>query len=196
MHLNHEIDPRRPLFIAAVAGEAAALPHDATTLITGIGTLNATIALAEVLARGPRPAAVINIGTAGSLVDGYAGVYEITEVIKHDFDTSAIEQITGRPFPNALALQQSGGPLPTARLATGDSFINDSLRREKLARIAELVDMEGYAVAKTCQHFEIPVRLLKQVSDNANEESTGTWADAVARGARELEQAVEELGLI
>lgn len=183
-----------PLFVAAVAGEAAHLPEGADVLITGIGTLNAAMALTEALTRGPLPARVVNIGTAGSLIDGHGGVFEIREVLKHDFETSAVEQITGREFPNTLALGTPSGLLPTARLATGDSFINDSARRAQLARRADLVDMEGYAIAKVCQHFGVPVTLLKQVSDNADESSTATWADAVDQGARELAEAVRALG--
>ena len=54
-------------------------------------------------------------------------------------------------------------------LASGDVFVADPAVRDPLARRADLVDMEGYAVAYACRRFGVPVRLVKHVSDNADE---------------------------
>ena len=54
-------------------------------------------------------------------------------------------------------------------LATGDVFVTDPLVRARLAEVASLVDMEGYAVAYACRQFGVPVRLVKHVSDDADE---------------------------
>ncbi|UJL61286.1 nucleosidase [Corynebacterium diphtheriae] len=115
-----------------------------------MGTLNATIALARALAdahsRGHRPTRIINTGTAGSLIPSCSGIFEIDHVIKHDFDHETLTAITGRP-------------LPTAGLATGDTFISDTATRDRLAQPAQLCDMEGYAVVKVAREFGIPVTL-------------------------------------
>lgn len=176
------------LFVSATAEEAAYLPEGSDLLVTGVGTLNAAIALAQRLAAG-RPARVLNLGTAGALVDGYSGVYEINAAVQHDFSDELISQMTGRPQPNRIEVRPVTG-LPTATLATGDSFISDSRVRGRLARRAQLVDMEGYAVARVAAAYGVPVTLLKQVSDSADEEASRTWFDAVDQGARELAAAL------
>src|SRR5690625_939535 len=68
----------RTLFVAAVHGEAERLPKNVPLLVTGIGTVPTAISVATVLARaqaqGAMPARVVNVGTAGALRDGLAGV--------------------------------------------------------------------------------------------------------------------------
>lgn len=186
-------DAARPLFIAAVKGEAAYVPDGAEVLVTGIGTVAAATALARRLAAGPLPSRVINVGTAGSLKDGQSGVFEINGVIKHDFEYTKIEEITGLPQKRWLHVSTSG-KLPEAYLATGDSFVNDGVKREKLSQVAELCDMEGWAVVYVCQQFGVDVTLLKQVSDNADETATVSWSQAIDHGAQELGEALEKLG--
>jgi adenosylhomocysteine nucleosidase len=48
-----------------------------------------------------------------------------------------------------------------------------------------LVDMEGYAVALACEELGVPLRMVKHVSDAADE-SANDWLTAVDRSAREL----------
>lgn len=95
----------------------------------------------------------------------------------------------GRPFPNMRGLPVSGR-LPVAHLATGDAFISDSATRARLAQRAHLCDMEGAAVAAVADSFELPVTLLKQVSDNADEGASTTWFEAVDAGAQQLYDAL------
>ena len=59
--------------------------------------------------------------------------------------------------------------------------------RDVLAERASLVDMEGYAVVMACQTFGVPVRVVKHVSDDADE-SALDWATAVDTSARDLAQ--------
>ena len=186
-----------PLFVAAVAGEAAHLPEGSDVLITGIGTLPAaislTLTLAERRAAGNLPSRIINIGTAGALRDDHTvGVYEIDRVHKHDFQSAEIPGVTGEALPLTFEPETSGC-FPTAQLATGDTFVEDSATRDRLAQDAGLVDMEGYAVCAVAYHFNIPVTLLKQISDNADEETASGWAEAVDPGAVQLAEAVRLL---
>ena len=70
-------------------------------------------------------------------------------------------------------------------LATGDVFVADRLVRARLAEVATLVDMEGYAVAYACRQFGVPVRLVKHVSDDADEGALD-WPARVDASARVL----------
>ncbi|HMS90357.1 MAG TPA: sigma factor-like helix-turn-helix DNA-binding protein, partial [Acidimicrobiales bacterium] len=81
-----------------------------------------------------------------------------------------------------------------------DLAVVDERRRlviEALATLPEeqraalvLVDMEGYAVALTCARFDVTLRLVKHVSDNADD-SAHDWPTAVAASAVVLGEWVE-----
>jgi adenosylhomocysteine nucleosidase len=58
--------------------------------------------------------------------------------------------------------------------------------RRELATRAQLVDMEAYSVVVAAQRAGVPVRLIKLVSDEANEESVKTWAQTVEEHSRTL----------
>ncbi len=70
-------------------------------------------------------------------------------------------------------------------LATGDVFVTDWSVRTRLAQHARLVDMEGYAVAYAAMAFDVPVRLVKHVSDHADE-GAHDWPAVVDASARAL----------
>ena len=57
--------------------------------------------------------------------------------------------------------------------------------RDELATRADLVDMEGYAIALACAELGVPVHLVKRVSDNADE-TAHDWSAAVDGCARDL----------
>lgn len=71
-------------------------------------------------------------------------------------------------------------------LATGDTFVADEDARARLARRADLVDMEGYAVAWAAARAGVPCRMVKRVSDEAGEGADRAWRDAVDDCARDL----------
>ncbi len=177
--------PDRPLLVVALAEEAAHLDGSLPILITGMGKVNAASALAATLARGPLPSVVVNLGTAGALRPGLTGTYEVSRVIQHDLDTDLLRELTGLTVGAPLTL---GGDGPV--LATGDQFVAEATARARLAARAELVDMEGYAVASTARMFGVPVRLVKQVSDDAGDGAARTWRESVDDCARALAEWV------
>ncbi|MFE5141989.1 nucleosidase [Streptomyces fagopyri] len=174
-----EIRSDRPLIVAAVEEEAARLDDRFPLLVTGMGKVNAAAALALTLSRGERPGEIVNLGTAGALKEGLSGVHEISRVVQHDFDTALLHRISGRVHGAPLTVGAGRGPT----LATGDTFVTDSAVRDRLALQADLVDMEGYAVATVAQHLNIPVRLVKFVSDSADEDARTTWPEALDHAA-------------
>lgn len=183
------------LYVAATEEEAAQLPAHEELLITGLGTLAAAITLIRYLYSHPDITGVVNFGTAGQLNDASEpGIYQIDRVVKHDFDAKILWEITGKDVRNMAEVLTLPGVLPVARLATGDSFISDSTTRARLAEIADLVDMEGYAIAMVCRELEIPCVLVKQISDSADETAASTWAGAVATGAGDLAEAALAMG--
>ncbi|MCD0452326.1 nucleoside phosphorylase [Actinocorallia sp. API 0066] len=180
MRLTGIIAPDRPLLVVAADEEATYLDHELPVLLTGVGKVNAAVAVAAVLAR-HTPAEIVNLGTAGALRPGVHGTHEVARVIQHDLDGEGITALTGRLTGEPLELAPDG-----LVLATGDVFVSVEAVRVRLAADAHLVDMEGYAVAAAARAAGVPVRLVKHVSDGADDESASTWKEAVDACARDL----------
>ena len=71
-------------------------------------------------------------------------------------------------------------------LATGDRFVAGGPLRDRLVGMADLVDMEGYAIAWVARRYGVPVELIKLVSDPADESAGKLWAAGVAECSRVL----------
>jgi len=183
VRLHRAISLNRPLIVVAVEREAQHLHvSDLPVLVTGVGKICAASALSAVLAR-QRPSRIINMGTAGALREGLAGTQVVGRVIQHDFDNETISALTGEHFGAPIDLGQ-GGPV----LGTGDVFVSGgSARQALLDRGVDLVDMEGYAVARVAQDFGLPVTLVKQISDGAGEGAGKSWTES-------LDDCAEKLG--
>ena len=181
MRLIGTVTPDRPLLVLALPEEAAYLDAGLPVLLTGMGKINAAASLAGVLAGGALPSEVVNLGTAGALRPGLAGTHEIGRVLQHDLDTPLLEQLVGRPLDGPIELAATG-PV----LATGDRFVSSDADRDELARTADLVDMEGYAIATVARRAQLPVRLVKHVSDEAGDGAALSWQESVDGCARLL----------
>jgi adenosylhomocysteine nucleosidase len=174
MRLHRTISPDLPLLVVALEEEATHLHvSDLPVLVTGVGKVNAAIAVTSILAESS-PSRVVNLGTAGALHDGMAGTNVIGSVWQHDLDDAALFALAGLHFGEAMQLADTG-----ARLVTGDRFVSDDVMRARLAQQADLVDMEGYAVARAALAAGVPVTLVKQVSDSADSGAGRSWRENV-----------------
>ncbi|WP_242427198.1 MULTISPECIES: nucleosidase [unclassified Streptomyces] len=182
MELLGEIAVGRPLLVLAVKEEAQYLDTDLPVLLTGMGKVNAATALATVLARGPRPSGIVNLGTAGALRAGWTGTHVVGTVVQHDLDGELLATLTGETYGAPLTLPDGGDVV----LATGDAFISDEAARLRLAERAPLVDMEGYALAAAAGLAGVPLRIVKHVSDEAGDGAARSWRESVAECARAL----------
>lgn len=181
MRLHRSISTDRPLIVVALEEEATHLHlTDLPVLVTGAGKVNAAVAVATVLGD-HSPKSVINLGTAGALKDGLTGIHVVSQVRQHDLDDKAIHALTGLHFGLPIDLEGMG-PV----LTTGDVFVDDPVLRARLAESADLVDMEGYAVAKAAQAADVPVMLVKMVSDGAGGQALRTWRETVDDCAEQL----------
>ncbi|GAA3823377.1 nucleosidase [Nocardioides panacisoli] len=171
------------LIVAATEAEAAYVPEGLPVLVTGMGKTAAATALARTLASYGDLAEleVVNIGTAGSLHDHHEGLFEPGIVLNHDISADAIRAL-GYDVEERL---DCGSGSTGVVLASGDVFVTDPGTRARLAERADLVDMEGYAVVYVARSFGVPVRVVKHVSDNADE-SAHDWPSLVDDSARAL----------
>ncbi|MDI9899811.1 nucleosidase [Rhodococcus sp. IEGM 1409] len=170
------------LVVSATKSEAAYVPQGYELLITGIGKVSAATAVASALSRYEREnlPLVVNIGTAGALHAHHGGLYVPGVVINHDISSTAIRAL-GHDVADHLLLD--GGD--DSVLATGDAFIADAVTRDALAQRADLVDMEGFAIAFAAQAVGANCRLVKHVSDHADD-SAMDWPAMIDASAREL----------
>jgi adenosylhomocysteine nucleosidase len=177
------------LLVAALDAELVAFPPELPgfdRLVTGPGKLQATYALTRALdAR--RYDEILVVGTAGAIdarLDG--DVYEIDAAIQHD--VTDIDGIVGQhvSLPPRVELGRDG-----VTIATGDHFVDDA---EAVAVIrplgAGLVDMETYAYAWVAAQFGVPIRVIKAVSDRAQDDAITDWRTAVTACSAQLREFV------
>lgn len=182
-----------PIVVVAHRWEAAHLPEGTDLVLTGVGMSQAAVATTEaILQRCPDSAAraellVINLGSCGSLRAELTGVFEPSSVINRDIDVEVLAA-AGIRVQDRIEL---GGNGPV--LGTGDSFVAGGPARERLLGRCDLVDMEGYAIAYACQRLGVPLRMIKHVSDTADEGALA-WKDLVDQSARALASAYTGIG--
>ncbi|NGN93227.1 nucleosidase [Nocardioides sp. KC13] len=167
------------LVVSATKAEAAHVPSGLKVVITGIGKVAAASAVSRVLTADRTIQQVVNIGSCGALRDGHTGLIEVGTVLNHDFSAAAIRSL-GYDVEDGLEVGDS-----EIVCATGDMFVTDTVVRAELAQRAHLVDMEAFAVAWAAREAGVPARIVKHVSDNADE-TAFDWANVVDRSARDL----------
>ena len=175
------------LLVAALESELVAFPselHGFERLVTGPGKLQATYALTRAL-DATRYEQIVVVGTAGAIDERLDGtVYEIDAAIQHD--VTSIDGIVGQhvSLPVRVELGREG-----VTIATGDHFVDDA---EAVAVIrplgAGLVDMETYAYVWVAGQFGVPIRVLKAVSDRAQDDALTDWRTAVAACSAQLRE--------
>ena len=173
------------LLVAALEAELVAFPPELPgfdRLITGPGKLQATYALTRALDAGDYDEIVV-VGTAGAIdarLDG--SVYEIDAAIQHD--VTDIDGKVGQhvSLPPRVEIAGQG-----VTIATGDHFVDDA---EAVAVIrplgAVLVDMETYAYAWVAGQFGVPIRVIKAISDRAQDDAIADWRTAVTACSAQL----------
>lgn len=129
-------------------------------IISGMGPAAAADAAEHVIARHGAEA-IVNFGICGA-VSGAAAAGAVFAVA-HVVDGDAAGEGSLKLGPGAWPT------LPRARLATVREPVFGGSRRAELAARADLVDMEGYAVARAAAGRGVPCSLIKAVSDAADD---------------------------
>ncbi len=172
------------LYLFATEREAKAsleLSEDVSILITGIGPINAAAKLASVIAAYDE---IISLGIAGSLKEGIEGFQPISQVSKFQIYPESYKE------NKRLALHQSFTPdielaSKGAKLLTVDYPLHCSNLRQSLAKQADLVDMEGWAVARVCQMHQKGCQIYKWVSDLVREDSSAQIRETIDQLSKE-----------
>ena len=168
-------------------------------LYTGVGKVNATLKLTQRLHSShlhymPKmPELVINYGTAGSRKIKKKQLVDCTKFIQRDMDVTGLgfmKHQTPYESPNEMVARSTSEFNPIGKnytCGTGDSFVENI---EKGDSNIDVFDMESYALAKVCYHYDISFISFKYITDNANEHSSKDWEDNLGDGIVEFKERV------
>ena len=176
----------RILIVSALRQELSDIDD---VLYTGVGKVNATYKLTELLTRvygKDRFDLVINYGTAASKT--YSGLVDCTKFIQRDMDATPMGLKIGEtPFdkePSMIDFSHIKNPIGKNLCCyTGDSFVTD-------IQYMDVVDMEAYALAKTCRNLEIDFVSYKYISDDGNADD---WEKNCGKGIEEFKKLLNEI---
>jgi adenosylhomocysteine nucleosidase len=158
-----------------------------SVLYTGIGKVNAAYRLTRALAehraeQGVLPR-VVNFGTVGSPTLEAGSVVACRRFVQRDMDVSGLGFPLGTtPFeevPARLEFPALFPELPAAVCGTGDRF-----ETGRPAVDCDVIDMEGYALAKVCHLEGAELGAVKFVTDGADGNAGVDWHDNLPRAAR------------
>ncbi|HKQ83289.1 MAG TPA: 5'-nucleosidase [Steroidobacteraceae bacterium] len=177
-----------PLVVMALPAEGEGLfeAEDIAVLYTGLGKVNAAIALTRRLTEyaersGPLPL-VVNFGSAGSHRFPTGALVSCSDFVQRDMDVQPLGfEIGVTPYediPAVLRFNFSFPGLPQGVCGSGDSFAVD-----QQGMTCDVVDMEAYALAKVCWVFGAQFACAKYISDGADHAAGDDWTANHHRGA-------------
>jgi adenosylhomocysteine nucleosidase len=166
-------------------------------LYCGVGKVNAAYALTRRLAdyrhAGRALPHVVNFGTAGSRRHPTGSVLECHAFVQRDMDVSGLGVPLGAtPFDAGVPARLEFPPvfpqLARAICGTGDSFVTTQCPVE-----CDVLDMEGYALAKVCWLERTRFTAVKWVTDGADHAAGADWQGNLHHAAERFVQLYEQL---
>lgn len=178
-------------------------------LKSGIGKVNAAMSTTLLLQQF-KPDVVINTGSAGGFdADLEVGAIVISDEVRHhDVDVTAfgyeMGQVPQMPaaflssadlMDHAIAAVEELGEHAYAvgLIATGDSFMDDAERVEKVRGhfpLMKAAEMEAAAVAQVCHQFGTPFVVIRALSDIAGKQSNISFEEFLPVAAKHSTQIV------
>lgn len=168
-------------------------------LMTGIGPVEAAVALAAAMARlearNALPDLIVSLGSCGSPTLEHAAVYQAASVSYRDMDASALGFEKGvtplLDLPAVLPLPCPIPGVPCASLSTGANVVSGSAYADIAA---DMVDMETWALVRVGQTFGVPVVVLRGVSDGRAElKGLEDWTSTLHQVDENLARALDRL---
>ncbi|WP_425619768.1 5'-methylthioadenosine/adenosylhomocysteine nucleosidase [Buchnera aphidicola] len=157
---------------------------------SGIGKVSSSIAV-MILINVYQPNIIINGGSAGSLKSSLniGDVILPKQVCYYDVNLTNFNYSYGQipTYPQKFTVNQKCNKffknkyfnnqlnVQTGLIISGDSFISDNIYTSILKNLfpaAIAVDMESAAIAQICYKFNIPLIVVKSISDLSNENAT------------------------
>lgn len=151
----------------------------------------------ETVIRQINPVFIINFGICGGLTDGVKlhQNYLITHLKHHDTAEIILS------LPSDLLKTDLTTIFQAARLFSAEEPVLDKSKRHGIWKSSgcELVDLEGYFIGHIARKLDIPLIMLKQVSDYADHHAkqmiknhVRTWKNALKQGLHEILKLIEQ----
>ncbi len=174
--------------------------HELILAYSKIGKVNSTLSTAMMIEKFGAQVLLFT-GVAGALKSLKIGdLLVATKLCQYDLDITAF----GHPLGfvpgneifiktdeklNELAKQvanELGKKLAFGTIATGDEFICDESKKNKIVQVfdAEACEMEGASVALVCDALKIPCFVLRAMSDEAGEKAEFDFDEFVVNSAK------------
>ncbi len=187
------------LIVCALEQETIGQLKDWNVLYTGVGKINATYKLLEHFGTFDSKSAIrrkydliINYGTAGSRDLPIGELVDCTKFTQRDMNVTSLGFMQGQtPFENNAPIvldydHVEFNPIgKKMRCGSGDNFVQDNKEI-----YSDVFDMEAYALAKVCYHYDVPFISFKYITDGADEHSPGDWKDNCTDGVRLFKEIV------
>lgn len=176
------------LFVVAMDTEVhESMRENTNILFTGVGTINATMALTRYLATHPEVTTVVNIGTAGSINYPQGAIVSCNRFFQRDMNCSPLgysigetpyddNEIVFSPTIQNTNLFNGINIISDAICSTGNSFENDRTRLTSVVDV-DVVDMEAYALAIVSNSFNVGFNSIKMISDNVDSDGVMDWSE-------------------
>ena len=158
---------------------------------SGVGKVNAGIC-AQTLILKYNVTCVINTGIAGGIAQELSVMDTVvsTDAMYHDFDATEfgykrnevpgmdtisfpadekLIELAVRTYEDGLKNGKLHKKIVKGRVATGDIFVNSSIKKSSIKGICNpvCVEMEGAAIAQACYLNKVPYVILRSISDLA-----------------------------
>ena len=184
--------------------------RDVVLAVCGIGKVWAAIC-AEAMILRFLPDIIINTGVAGTLTDklSIGDVAVSSSVCHHDFDTTAlgdepgdvgIPGVRSAHIPAdekaveriAAIAREEGINTVVGPIASGDQFISDADRKEKIVSTFSAVacEMEGAAGGHVCAANGVPFCVVRAISDSADGDAPENYPEFVRESAEKSSRVV------
>jgi adenosylhomocysteine nucleosidase len=169
----------KTVILVALPEELDASLVDAPVIYTGVGLTNAAIiTFNAILEYGPER--IINYGSAGALKD-VSGLLSVAAVCQRDANCEPLRE-RGFMLGENILYYQSGNT--GIRCGSGNNFVTDP--DKWTLDHCDIVDMELWAIAKTCEFNNVPWTSMKWISDKADGDAGMVWEDALLAGQAEF----------
>ena len=173
--------------IMALPNESKGLFEQAGVQVhySGIGKVNAAFKAFDVIQK-TGCKTLLNLGSAGSSQFDAHALVEVSTFVQRDMDVSPLGFAVGvtpmdDDHPAEIHLEAYFPHLEKGICGTGDSF------ETGIPKVpCDLVDMEGYAIAKVCKKLGVRLISVKYITDGANSTAHLDWEENLLLGAQKL----------
>ena len=173
--------------IMALPNESKGLFEQAGVQVhySGIGKVNAAFKAFDVIQK-TGCKTLLNLGSAGSSQFDAHALVEVSTFVQRDMDVSPLGFAVGvtpmdDDHPAEIHLEAYFPYLEKGICGTGDSF------ETGIPKVpCDLVDMEGYAIAKVCKKLGVRLISVKYITDGANDTAHLDWEENLLLGAQKL----------